>query len=144
MRVRPVSADDLEALAPLDRAHAAKLGLEPAVTRGSLHFFARSGHSFVAEDGTGEPLGFALAHSTWTGDDPGLRLERLVGAPEAARALAEAVVKSAYDAGVYRLLAELPEGDDVGEGALEAAGFAARPARTYARRLGSGAIGRPL
>ncbi|HZW27505.1 MAG TPA: DUF1999 family protein, partial [Trueperaceae bacterium] len=94
-RVRPVEADDLAALAPLDADYAARLGTEPQVTLGSLHYFGRSGHSFVAEAGGGEVLGFALAHSTWAGGDPALRLERLVGTSEAAEALAAAVVKSA-------------------------------------------------
>jgi len=135
-RVRPVSADDLRSLEPLDGAYAARLGLEPYVTLGSLHFFGRTGHSFVTEAG-GNALGFALAHSTWSGGDPVLRLERLVGTAEAANALAAAVVKSAYDAGVYRLVADVPEGDATGRAAVEAAGFAQSPTVSYARRLGS-------
>lgn len=135
-RVRPVTADDLAALAPLDGEYAARLGLEPCVTLGSLHYFGRSGHSFVAEGDDGA-LGFALAHSTWWGGDPVLRLERLVAPAEAAGALAAAVVKSSYDAGVYRLVAELPPGDAVGRAALESAGFAPRETVSYARRLGS-------
>ncbi len=141
-RVRPVEADDLAALAPLDADYAARLGTEPQVTLGSLHYFGRSGHSFVAEAGGGEVLGFALAHSTWAGGDPALRLERLVGTSEAAEALAAAVVKSAYDAGVYRLVAELPAADATGRAAVEAAGFAARATVSYARRLGSAGAGR--
>ena len=140
-RLRPVAADDLAALAPLDAAYAARLGLEPQVTLGSLHYFGRSGHSFVAEEG-GAALGFALAHSTWAGGDAALRLERLVGAPAAAGALAAAVVKSAYDAGVYRLVAELPRGDATGRAAVEAAGFTPRETVSYARRLGSAGAGR--
>lgn len=140
-RVRPVAADDLAVLAPLDAEYAARLGLEPGVTLGSLHYFGRSGHSFVAEV-AGSTLGFALAHSTWSGGDAALRLERLVGTGEAADALAAAVVKSAYDAGVYRLVAELPRDDTVGRAAVEAAGFAPRATVSYARRLGSGGGGR--
>ena len=140
-RLRPVAADDLAALAPLDAAYAARLGLEPQVTLGSLHYFGRSGHSFVAEDAAGRALGFALAHSTWSGGDPALRLERLVGDAAVAGTLAEAVVKSAYDAGVYRLVAELPRGDATGRAAVASAGFTERDAVSYARLLGSAGAG---
>lgn len=140
--VRPLDPSDLDALTPLDAAYASALGAGPYVNRGSLHFFGRSGHSFVAEAAEGRPLGFVLAHSTWTGGHPALRLERLVAGPgndraDVAAALAEAVVKSAYDAGVYRLTAEAPEADDVGRTALTRAGFSQRDVVAYGRTLGS-------
>lgn len=140
--VRPLEPNDLDALTPLDEAYAAAVGAEAHVNRGSLHFFGRSGHSFVAESADGSPLGFVLAHSTWTGGLPALRLERLVAAPgddaaDTAAALAEAVVKSAYDAGVYRLNAEVPTVDDVGLTALTRAGFVQRDVVAFGRRLGS-------
>lgn len=140
--VRPLDPGDLDALTPLDAAYAAALGAGPYVNRGSLHFFGRTGHSFVAEAADGSPLGFVLAHSTWTGGHPALRLERLVAVvgddrEDVAAALAEAVVKSAYDAGVYRLSAETPAADDVGRTALARAGFERREVVAFGRTLGS-------
>lgn len=145
--MRPPEADDLEALTELDRRYSSAHGLEPNVNRGSLHYFGRSGHSFVAHVPRGEIVGFVLAHSTWTGGHPSLRLERLVAAPSAAApqvaaALAEAVVKSAYDAGVYRLGANVPAADAIARSALERAGFETSDVVAYARRLGSAGAGR--
>ncbi len=145
--MRPPEADDVDALSGLDGRYASALGLEPYVNRGSLHYFGRSGHSFVAQVERGDIVGFVLAHTTWTGAQPSLRLERLVaspgaGAADVAAALAEAVVKSAYDAGVYRLGAQVPAADPIGRAALERAGFGAVDVITYARRLGSAGAGR--
>ncbi len=142
VHVRPLGVSDLWELTRLEAAQAGSAADAPYVNRGSLHYFGRSGHSFVAEGDDGSPVGFVLAHSTWQGAEPGLRLERLVTAagPRAqavASALAEAVVKSAYDAGVYRLSAESRSGDELVRDALEGAGFTLQDVVTYSRRLGS-------
>lgn len=151
-RVRPLQVGDLDALEALDLAYAAALGAERAVSRASVHYYQRSGHSFVAErpsPGEAAPvaLGFALAHPSWSGAHAVVRLERLgvAGAPpdeaaEAATALAAAVVKSAYDAGVYRLEANVPAADAVARTALSATLFVPDAAVSYLRRLGSGAL----
>lgn len=139
-RVRAVESDDVELIAALDAQHAARLGIEPLHGRGSASFHSRTGHSFVAES-AGQPLGFVLASAIWTGGRPTLRMERLALADAAggkvAHALLAALVKSAYDAGVYDLLAELPAVDAVGREALQASDFKEAEAVLYARTLGS-------
>lgn len=140
--VRFVSVDDHAELELLDAAYSSASGADPAVTRASLQFYARSGHSFVAHY-DGVISGFVLGHAIWTGGHAVIRSERLVtaqGGPNAAdvrAALLAALVKSAYDAGVYDLLVEHPLQDAAGAAALEQAGFAERDARLYGRVLGS-------
>lgn len=142
--VRPLEPADLEDLARLDAGYAAGLGVEPIVDRAGVSFYARSGHAFTAQ-AAGTPRGFVLAHATWSGRRPTLRVERLVaggeGAGETLAALVAAVTKSAYDAGVYDLSVELPSADSAGRRALEAADYAPREVVVYGRVLGS--RGRP-
>lgn len=136
--LRPVDVDDLEALAPLDAAYAAEFDLAPAVTRASLAFFARSGHSFAA-DPVGAPRGFVLAHAVWDGARPKVAVARVVAAGGDAavlRTLVEAVVKSAYDAAVYDLTIDLPAGDGATRAALDAP-WRERPVRRFERALGT-------
>lgn len=139
-RVRLLTSDDTEVLLAIDGSYAAAYGLEVTASRGSASFHARTGHSFVAES-AGAARGFALAHAIWTGGRPTVRLERLAvlePADGAARlALLDAVVKSAYDAGVYDLLADLPRADEPGAQALAANGFEVRPVTSYGLVLGS-------
>lgn len=142
---RPLDPDDLAALEPIDRAYAARHGLEPALTRGSAGFYARAGHAFTALR-DGEAVGFALAQAVWDGRRPTLLLGRLAvleeGDREARGALLEAVTKSAYDAAVYDLAVDLPSGDDDGAAALAAKSYREAPQRRFVRVLGSrGAAG---
>jgi hypothetical protein len=115
MTLRPPVEADLPALQALDAAYATLHGLEPAVTEGSLRFFGRTEHSFVAEAsaGAGTNLaGFVLAQAVWSGERPQVLVARLVaGAPEASEPLVKALVKSAYDSGVYDLLTRVPATD---------------------------------
>jgi len=136
LSLRPVAVDDLAALAPLDAAYAREMGVEPAVEAASLGFFARTGHAFVAEAG-GRPQGVVLAQAVWDGVRPTVRVARLIGSPEARRALAEAVVKSAYDAAVYDLAAEVPAADEALAALLAAGSWHERPTRRFERALGS-------
>src|SRR5690606_25979992 len=116
----------------------------------SGHFFARSGHSFVVETPLhpaieAAPVGFLLAHASWSGAHAVVRLERITvepgpGSAELAGALTAAVVKSAYDAGVYRLVANVAAADRVARDALEATLFESEPRVSYVRQLGSGAL----
>jgi len=151
--VRPMQVEDLDELSDIDAAHAARLGVRAVLSRASVHFYQRSGHSFVAESGPtahgGSPraVGFALAHPSWSGADAVVRLESMAVSPKAAAesarvasSLTEAVVKSAYDAGVYRLVATVAAADDVAREALEAAMFAEEPNASYRRLLGSGGL----
>ena len=136
--LRPVDVDDLEALADLDAAYAATHGLPPAVTRASLAFYARSGHSFVAGP-VAATLGFVLAHAVWDGARPTVTVARLVAAHgdgRVLRALTEVVVKSAYDAAVYDLAIDLPADDVAAHAALDAP-WRERSVRRYERVLGT-------
>lgn len=140
--LRPVEVDDLEGLAPLDAAYAAAHGLAPAVTRAALAFYARSGHAFVLGPAAA-PRGFVLAHAVWDGARPTVAVARLVadgGDPTVLAALLEAVVKSAYDAAVYDVVAEVPAGDAAATTALGAP-WSERPVRRFERVLGSRAAG---
>lgn len=170
--IRPLELDDLDRLVALDDAHRAALGVVPVVSRASVHFYARSGHSFVAETGAGSSetsltpggsgrvaVGFVLAHSSWSGAGAVVRLERLAvtgvpagggsrtssatAAASTAAALTAAVVKSAYDAGVYRLVAAVAEDDELAQVALGTTMFDVVPDITYVRLLGAGALSGP-
>lgn len=139
-RVKLLSGDDTDILLEIDSSYAAAFDLEVTASRGSASYHARTGHSFVALLGQ-EARGFVLANAIWTGGRPTLRLERVaVRDPRdrAARmALLDAVVKSAYDAGVYDLLADHPAGDELGAEALAANGFRTRPVHSYGLVLGT-------
>lgn len=139
--VRPL-ADAAEAEAAIratDAAYAERHGLEPALTRGSLSFYARSGHAFVAY-ADGEPSGFVLAHSVWSGERPVVQVSRLAAAEGDAasrRALVEALTKSAYDAAVYDIEVLHPDADTAGAEAWTAQAYRAAGRTVYRRVLGS-------
>lgn len=139
-RVRALTGDDAEIIAAIDTGYSAALGTEVTANAGSASFHARTGHSFVAEL-NGEPKGFVLAAAIWTGGRPLVRMERLATLDPAdlpaREALLAALVKSAYDAGVYDLLAELPEEDSQGAAALTATDFRPARVRMFERTLGS-------
>jgi len=137
VRVRPLDVSDLDAL----RAFAAATpGVGEAPGRGAVAFYARTGHAFVAETDAGV-RGFAFAAAVWDGERPTVRLARLafggddVDAVRAA--LLEAVTKSAYDAAVYDLVAEVAEDDAATAAWLRQAQWRARPVTTFVRTLGS-------
>ncbi|MBA2667346.1 MAG: DUF1999 family protein [Trueperaceae bacterium] len=136
---RLVETGDHALLVALDAAYALRRSAPTMVERAVLAFYARSGHAFV-RDGDGVVCGFALAHAVWDGGRPAIRLARLVAhddAPGVLRALVEAVVKSAYDAAVYDLVAEVPTDDEAALAALTAVSFAPRPVVHLERVLGS-------
>lgn len=136
--LRPVDVDDLEALDHLDATYAAAHDVAPAVTRASLAFYARSGHSFAAGP-VAATRGFALAHAVWDGARPTVTVARVAALDDDAgvlRALLEAVVKSAYDSAVYDLAIDLPAGDGAARAALDAA-WRERPVRRFERVLGA-------
>jgi hypothetical protein len=136
---RAVESRDLAALQEIDAPYAARYAIPPLIERAVLAFYARSGHAFV-RDRDGDLLGFAFAHAVWDGGRPTVRLTRLAAAgddPEVLRGLLEAVVKSAYDAAVYDIVAEAPAGDDAAAAALRSADFSARPVTRFERVLGS-------
>ncbi|AFV76314.1 Protein of unknown function (DUF1999) [Thermus oshimai JL-2] len=129
MRFRPFSELDLEALN--------RVAGDRPLSRGAVRHFARTGHSFLAEEGE-EPLGFALAQALWQGEATTVLVTRIEG--QNARVLEDllgAVVKSAYDAGVYEVALHLdPKREDLKE-ALLAQGFTVGPLVLAVRLLGS-------
>jgi hypothetical protein len=135
--VRPLTADDIDALRALDGEYSRRTGSEELVEPASLSFFERSGHAFVLEE-RGTARGFLLAQAIWNGRRPTVLVGRVVATDEAGRAaLLDAVTKSAYDAGVYDLLLELPEADGEAAPTLAACGYYPRESRLYSRMLGS-------
>ncbi len=136
--LRPVEVDDLERLLPIDTAYAHAHDVGAVVNRAALGFYARTGHAFVAER-AGRTLGVVLAHAVWDGARPTVTIARTAvaeDAPEARRALLEAVVKSAYDAAVYDLVADVPVSDRA-TAAVLAEAWHERPTRRFERQLGS-------
>lgn len=134
---RPLTPDDQEVLEELAATYAEHYGLEPLLTKSSVSFYVRTGHAFVALR-AGEVTGFVLAQAVWNGTRPTVYVNRLV-APEldTGEALLEAVTKSAYDAAVYDLQVQVPEGDAVAERALSSKSYSPLPERLYRRVLGS-------
>jgi hypothetical protein len=129
MRFRPFSELDLERLNQV-------AGNRP-LSLGTVRHFARTGHSFLAEEGE-IPLGFALAQAVWQGEATTVLVTRLEGrGQEVLEGLLQAVVKSAYDAGVYEVALHLdPAREELAE-ALKAQGFAIGPLVLAVRILGS-------
>ncbi len=137
---RPLSQDDEEPLGLVDKTYAEGVGLTPFLSLSSLHFYVRTGHSFVSVR-SGEPSGFVLAQSVWNGTRPTVYVNRLAVADVADHdsrlALLEAVTKSAYDAAVYDLHILHPISDEQGLVALAEKQYAQRPFRIFERVLGS-------
>jgi hypothetical protein len=140
---RQVELADAEAIAALDSRYAARRGVAAIAERAVVSYYSRSGHAFV-RDADGDVLGFVLAHAVWDGGRPVVRLSRLVAegdAPQVLRGLLDAFVKSAYDAGAYDLVAELPVGDEAGLAALREVSFAPREVVQLERTLGTRGAG---
>ncbi|WP_114313744.1 DUF1999 family protein [Thermus caldifontis] len=129
MRFRPFSELDLDLLNRV-------AGNRP-LSLGAARFFARTGHSFLAEEGE-EPMGFALAQALWQGEATTVLISRIEGEDQATlEGLLAAVVKSAYDAGVYQVALHLdPKREDL-QAALGAQGFSIGPLILAVRVLGS-------
>jgi len=129
MRFRPFTEEDLDLLN--------RVAGERPVSLGALRFFARTGHSFLAEKGE-EPLGFALAQAVWQGEATTVLITRIEGeGEEVLQGLLRAVVKSAYDAGVYEVALHLDPSRKALERALLEEGFAVGPLVLCVRVLGS-------
>jgi hypothetical protein len=137
---RPLTQDDEEVLSELDQGYATTLGLTPFLSRSSLHFYVRTGHSFVSVK-AGQLTGFVLAQSVWNGTRPTVYVNRLAVADVADTAsrlaLLEAVTKSAYDAAVYDLQVLHPSADEQGVSALAEKLYTEKPFRIFERVLGS-------
>jgi len=137
---RQLDSDDRELLQSIDQAHALTFDAEPQLTRASVSFYLRTGHSFVAML-EGEAVGFVLAQAVWNGTRPTITINCLavddVHAEVAREALLNAVVKSAYDAAVYDLVAYLPEADVAAHAALDTVMFKPQAVKVFSRVLGS-------
>ncbi len=132
MQVRPLTPDDEPALASLE-ARFLSSHQTPRTGAAALRFFARSGHSFVAEEG-GRVRGFVLAQPVWQGDRATVLVTRLVAVDEEVHeALLTALLKSAYDAAAYEVAYPAEEED---RAFLERIGFVPGP-RLFVRALGS-------
>lgn len=140
-----MSESDAGTLLALDDSYALQHDVEGAVNAAALRFFERSGHSFVAEqigeDGAARAAGFALAQAVWSGNRPVVHLMRAVADPQAGTevvgSLVRAVVKSAYDAGVYDLFARVPSTDADLARQLQAESFQSDSHLSFTRVLGS-------
>ena len=129
MRFRPFTEEDLDRLN--------QVAGERPLSLGALRFFARTGHSFLAEEGE-RPLGFALAQAVWQGEATTVLITRIEGeGEEVLQGLLRAVVKSAYDAGVYEVALHLDPSRKALERALLEEGFALGPLVLCVRVLGS-------
>jgi len=140
---RLITVDDLEALKLLDKAYYDSYGLEPMVNLRSLNFYSRSGHSFASLD-SDRFSGFVFAHAIWNGTKAVLQVSRmaLIEDNEAvAKALIEAIVKSAYDAAVYDLQVIQPNNDIKGLKAFVDNGFLVNETSLLTRKLGSKQFG---
>lgn len=141
IHARALDVDDADALIAIDRAYAEANGLEPVATVASIRFFCRSGHAFSAVDGDGVLRGFVLAHAVFDGERPTVRTARLASVPAGdgavLRALLRGLTKSAYDAGVYDLLVDVPGADLASAAALQLESFVPRNVVVYGRTLGS-------
>lgn len=140
VRVKPIDVDALDALIDVQNRDGAWSQRDGDVTRGAISFYERTGHAFLAED-EGGVRGFVLAQAVWDGNRPTVRLQRLAIAErdddEARHALLEALTKSAYDAAVYDLVAEVDAADAAVRAWLEANGWRLHETRLYGRTLGS-------
>ncbi len=137
--VQPVSLEHLDALELIDREYAERYGLAPVLSRGSLIFYSRSGHSFVSLEAD-KVTGFVLAQAIWNGVRPqvfALRLATTELANASYDVLLEALTKSAYDAAVYDLSILQVRHDTVARAALNARQYQEQDITLYSRTLGS-------
>jgi len=137
---RQLDTEDRESLQTIDQGHALKFDAEPQLTRASVSFYLRTGHSFVAMLDS-EAVGFVLAQAVWNGTRPTITINCLAvddtHADVAREALLNAVIKSAYDAAVYDLIAYLPEADVAAHSALDIVMFKPQTVKVFSRVLGS-------
>jgi hypothetical protein len=137
---RPINQDDEELLVGIDQSFSQAIGLEPFLSRSSLHFYIRTGHSFVSIQGE-KATGFVLAQAIWNGTRPVVYVNRLavleLADQDSREALLEAVIKSAYDAAVYDIWVQHPQQDTSGLQALEKKLYKLKEIQMFERLLGS-------
>ncbi len=137
---RPLTTDDLELVKPIDQAYALRFELEPAITKASLNFYSRSGHSFASVKAEGIS-GFVLAQAVWNGSRAVVQISRLavkdLSDQESRLALIEAVTKSAYDSAVYEIQTQLVKTDELGCRAFDNKQYSPKDLVVLRRILGS-------
>ncbi len=117
MRFRPIREEDLPALRALT---------PNPPSPGAVRYFARTGHSFLAEEGE-EARGFILAQAVWQGEGVMLWVSRLEAQDEATlKGLLRALLKSGKDTGVHRVALGLDPEDGRLKALLEEEGFGFR------------------
>lgn len=125
----------LRAIAETDQPHLPGPS-DARPSAGALRFFARTGHSFVAEQ-AGMTCGYALAQAVWQGEQVTVLITRMVGADAPIYThLLNAVIKSAHDAGVYEVALHVLPDDQGLQAALSSSGFTVGPAMLASKRLG--------
>ena len=137
--IRALSPEDEHELISLDKTYAAAHKLEPVLSRASLNFYGRTGHSFASLKANSH-TGFVLAQSIWNGQRPVVLIARLAVAAEdesSRTALIEAVTKSAYDAAVYDLLVLQPASDSAGASSFKHSDYRETSVQLFERILGS-------
>ena len=139
---RLITVDDLELLQLVDKAYCDRFGQEPMVNLRSLNFYSRSGHSFASLD-AGRYSGFVFAHAIWNGTKAVVQVSRIATLDDeaVAKALIEAVLKSAYDAAVYDLQVIQPKTDTSGLEAFVDKDFVVSQTTLLTRKLGSKQFG---
>ena len=137
---KPLQLNDAEQLRPIDEAYARYFKVETRLTRGSLSFYVRTGHAFVAVRKS-EMVGFVLAQAVWNGTRPTLLVDYMPVAKMqdlvARLAMLEAVTKSAYDAAVYDIQVQIFTKDTVAIQSLIEKQYDEKELRIYERILGS-------
>ncbi len=139
MHYRYLNEDDLAALSDLERrVFPERPPSFYRIKRATLSFFARSGHSFAAEE-EGAVRGFALAQAVWQGDRATVLATRIAAdSYEVYRGLLRVLLKSAYDANAYEvaLLFDPQARSRLGRAAADA-GFSSTDLSLFSRVLGS-------
>ncbi len=137
---RPIQIDDSEQLKAIDVAYSKYFSVEPKLTKGSLNFYIRTGHTFTAIHKS-EIVGFVFAQAVWNGNRPIVLINYMAVADVqdlAARlAMLEAVTKSAYDAAVYDIQVQIPTNDAVAIQSLIEKQYYKKDLSIYERILGS-------
>lgn len=134
-RIRSLEPDDGERLSEVFPSLRTDV-----LSQKSLSFHARTDHSFVLEGFDDQLKGVALAQSVWNGVEPELRVGGIWVDSENVEdtsILLDAVVKSAYDAAVYRLRFDTQEGDLHIVSVLERTGWSREPIVVFTAQLGS-------
>lgn len=137
---RPIELKDAETLKNIDKIYAQQCAETSKLTKGSLNFYIRTGHAFIAIRNN-KAIGFVFAQAIWNGMRPTVFVDYIAVIEktdlEARLIMLEAVTKSAYDAAVYHIQVQVFTKDTVAIQALLEKQYYEKPLRVYERILGS-------